>query len=290
VATKKTHIYEGLSTGKHYHGDLMGRAMYLLLALTGNWGKKGTGPTYWNSGPSTGVHLTEPRKRSGMEEVHELLGTVRQVLDAIRVEDPTRTDEIASAELAQRVSAMMGAHVPAAWLWYRHSGYRERWGNRNWHDPSMAREFDEYIKEALSKGWWMGVDLPREDRPPRVMIEVGGNLLRRTRGGQNMFLENLWPKVKTIVSVDVKMTKTGLHSDYVLPAAQQHERPHAHGYAGTMFFSLLEKATEPAGEALPEWQIFRRLSAKLAERGKARGFTEYKDWRGRTYHLDTLDG
>ena len=289
VASKRTHAYEGLATGKYYHGDLMGRSMYLLLALTGNWGKKGTGPTFWNSGPSTGVHLLQARRTSGAQEAKDLLTALRQVLDALEAEDPTRTDEIALTELAHRMSALDGWHVPTAWWLYYHCGYRDVWNRRDWHDPSMRREFDEYFREALDKNWWAGVTAPPPDKPPRVMIEVGGNLLRRTRGGQNMFLRNLWPQLKTIVSVDVKMSSTGLWSDYVLPAAQQHERPHAHGYAGTMFYSLLEKAVEPAGEALPEWQIFRRLCSRLAERAKAREFTQYQDGRGRTFRLDNLD-
>ena len=47
VATRKTKIFVGCNSGKSYHGDLMERAMALLLALTGNWGKKGTGVRSW---------------------------------------------------------------------------------------------------------------------------------------------------------------------------------------------------------------------------------------------------
>ncbi|MEE8347916.1 MAG: molybdopterin dinucleotide binding domain-containing protein, partial [Dehalococcoidia bacterium] len=100
---------------------------------------------------------------------------------------------------------------------------------------------------------------------------------------------HLWPKLKLIVSVDVRMSTTGLFSDYVLPAAQQYERPHVHGFAVNLFYTLLEKAVEPAGEAKPEWQIFRLLCRKLSERGKARGITEYKDGRGISYRLDNLE-
>jgi DMSO reductase family type II enzyme molybdopterin subunit len=289
VAAKKTHVYEGLSTGKYYHGDLMGRAMYLLLALTGNWGKKGTGPAYWNSGPSTGIYLNEPRKRGGSDEARELLDSLRLMLEALKAEDPTRTDEIAAVEMMQRVTSMMGAIFPPVWWWYYHCGYKDIWNKREWNDPSMKREFDEYITEALEKNWWAGVAIPLEDKPPRVIMEVGGNLLRRTRGGQTMFLKNLWPQLKLIVSCDVRMTTTGLFSDYVLPAAQQYERPHVNGLAATMFFNVLEKAVEPAGDSKPEWQIFRLLSRKLAERGKARGITEYQDARGRTFRLDNLE-
>ena len=47
VATRRTKIFIGWNSGKYYHGDLMERAMALLLGLTGNWGKKGTGTRSW---------------------------------------------------------------------------------------------------------------------------------------------------------------------------------------------------------------------------------------------------
>ena len=47
VATRKTKIFVGWNSGKYYHGDLMERAMALLLGLTGNWGRKGTGTRSW---------------------------------------------------------------------------------------------------------------------------------------------------------------------------------------------------------------------------------------------------
>ncbi len=289
VATKKTHVYEGLGTGKHYHGDLMARSMYLLLALTGNWGKKGAGPTYWNTGPSTAGLMDEARRTKDPNELVNLLRMMNQVIDAIKAEDPTMTDEIANVELMKRVSAMTGLLVPPVWWWYYHVGYKEIWNKREWHDPSMKREFDDYFQEALDRGWWAGVAGPLEDKPPRMMIEVGDNVLRRTRGGGTMFLKHLWPKLHTIVTVDPRMSATGMYSDYILPAAQQYERPSAMGLAHTLFFTLADKAVEPAGEALPEWQIFRLLSRKLAERAKAREFTEYQDARGRSYRLDNLE-
>src|SRR3972149_1297294 len=184
VATKKTHVYEGLATGKHYHGDLMGRSMYLLLALTGNWGKKGTGPTYWNVGPSTGGLLDEARRVGGPEELSQLIAAYNMLAEAAKAQDPTKTDEIAAIDGLANASAVLGPLVPAA---------------------------------------------------------------------------------------------------------QQYERPSAMGLSHTMFFNMADKAVEPAGESKPEWQIFRLLCRKLAERGIARGITEYEDCRGVTHRLDNLE-
>jgi len=289
VATKRTHVYEGLGTGKHYHGDLMGRAMYLLLALTGNWGRKGTGPAYWSVGPSTAGLFDEARRTGGKEELANILAGYRAMIDAFKAQDPSRTDEIAAIEILKQMSVAQGHYVPPVWWWYYHCGFRDVWNRRDWQDPSMVREFDEYFDEAMERGWWAGIATPGADKPPRVMIEVGDNLLRRGRGGQTMFRTHLWPQLTTIVSVDVRMSTTALWSDYVLPAAQQYERPSAMGLSHTLFFNMLDKAVEPAGEALPEWQVFRLLARKLGERGVARELTEYRDAAGRVFRLDTLE-
>ncbi|MCH7510769.1 MAG: molybdopterin-dependent oxidoreductase [Chloroflexi bacterium] len=289
VASKKTHVYEGLATGKHYHGDLMGRSMYLLLAMTGNWGKKGTGPTYWNVPPSTAGQLDEMRRSGTREELEQLLAGYDGMLEAVKAQDPTQSTELAAIEGLKQVTAATSKLVPPVWWWYYHVGFRELWNKRDWHDPSMKREFDDYFNEALEKGWWQGVAMPLEDQPPRVMMHVGDNLLRRARGGKTMFLKHLWPKLKCIFTIDVRMSTTAMYSDYVLPAAQQYERPSAMGLAHTLFFTMADKAVEPAGEAKPEWQVFRLLCRKMTERAKARGMTEYQDRRGNVYSLEDLE-
>src|SRR5450759_2288443 len=55
VAGKRTHLLMGFNSMKYYHGDLMERSIMLLLGLTGNWGKKGTGPKTWATGMMDGI-------------------------------------------------------------------------------------------------------------------------------------------------------------------------------------------------------------------------------------------
>ncbi|NIU60545.1 MAG: hypothetical protein GWN66_01440, partial [Pseudomonas stutzeri] len=50
-------ILLGWTLGKSYHGDLMERAICLLLALTGNWGKHGAGVRSWAVGMFDGQFL-----------------------------------------------------------------------------------------------------------------------------------------------------------------------------------------------------------------------------------------
>jgi len=48
IATKRTMIILGWNSAKYYHGDLIERAQSLVLALSGNWGREGTGSAGWN--------------------------------------------------------------------------------------------------------------------------------------------------------------------------------------------------------------------------------------------------
>lgn len=289
IGTRRTFVYEGLGTGKHYHGDLMERAMYLLLALSGNWGKKGTGTTFWAPGPGAGGVRNERARGAGPASTAV---AIRGMLDAIKQQDPTMTDEIAAVEMAMQASAAARTTAPPAFWWYRHGGYKELWNNRAYHDPSMARDFDEYFKEAQDKQWWTGVDRPRENVTPLVFMEAGGNMLRRIRGGQSILFKRFWPNLKLIVHIDNRMASTGLFADYVLPAAQQYERV-SNAWGGGMHAvktGFADKAVEPAGESMTEWQMFRLLARKITERAKARGFTEYQHtYTGQTHKLDDLE-
>ncbi len=73
VATRKTKIFIGWSSGKYYHGDLMERAMALLLGLTGNWGKRGTGTRSWAIMGMDGAAFMPRKDAPGQEAAQRLI-------------------------------------------------------------------------------------------------------------------------------------------------------------------------------------------------------------------------
>ncbi len=292
VGTRKTKIFIGWNSGKYYHGDLMERAMALLLGLTGNWGKKGTGTRSWAVMAMDGYAFMHRKQGAGQEAAQKLIANLIGMRRMLATADPTMTPEMIqnrAAEIAAELGGL-GNMVPPAFLWYYQYGYKERWNNPDNHDPSMKRTFDEYVTEAVEKGWWdPSYSQAYQQVEPRVIIEAGGNLLRRQRGGQNVLLEHLWPKLKMFVSVDYRITTTGLYSDYILPAAQHYEKignsmPSIHH----LNYVLCDRAAAPVGEALPDMEIGLRLIEKLEERAKARGFTQYTDRKGNLRTLDDL--
>lgn len=285
IASKRTKMVCSLSNaGKHYHGDLMERAQLLLFGLTGNWGKQGTGVQAWLTGMFDGWFTVAAKQNRGPSEVAAIVDMQENMIENAMKEDPTLTPAILAIE-ASKASTGTGM-VPPIFFWYYHAGCKDAWERKEWHDPSMKRPFTEYFNEAVENNWWIGVDYPKKEHVPRVLIECGGNVLRRTRGGSKMLLEHLWPNLNMIVSMDIRMSTTGLFSDYVLPIANQYEKigfgiPSTH----TMNLTFCDRAIEPPGEAVNEWEAFRRLTEKLEERARARNFEAYKDARNGDHDL-----
>ncbi len=285
VSRKRTHAVAGGTSLKYFHADLMVRSVILLLGLTGNWGRKGSGIGCWSVGMLDGMFLLREKAEAGTEHTRQILDMRQAAMEIIGAQDPTATEEIRSIELVCQ-SATLSAVTPPAFFWYRHCGYRQNWNRREWNEPTMRRPFDDYMREAVERGWWDNVRLIPEDVPPRVLFQAGGNTLRRTRGGQNMLLRNLWPKLRMIVTLDWRMSTTALHSDIVLPVTNSYESPRFHiptPHMLSLFYS--DRSADPPGEAKSEWDICRLLAEKLSERANARGMGEYTTRSGTTCDL-----
>ena len=292
VATRKTKIFIGWNSGKYYHGDLMERSMALLLGLTGNWGKKGTGTRSWAIMGLDGQVFLARKEAAGQEAAQKHIAGLIAMRRLLAAEDPTLTTEMIQnrgASMAVELGGL-GSATPPAFLWYHQYGYKERWNDPENNDPSMKRSFDEYVQEATEKGWWD----PRfaevfQKVEPRVLFEAGGNMLRRQRGGQKLLLEHLWPKLSMFITCDYRMTTTGLYSDYILPAAQHYEKlgnsmPSVHH----MNFVLCDRAAPPPDQALPDYEIGIRILEKIEERAAARGLKEFTDLSGNLRSLEGL--
>jgi len=287
VASRRTRLSMGMSAAKYYHGDLISRSAILLLALTGNWGKKGTGTGSWNSftfdGTSTVIAKTKPGVEGGME----VLELARMIREQLVQQDPTLTGELAD----RAVWRMTGGTfmTPPVFFWYHQAGFRERWNRREWNDPAMKRSFDEYFQEASEQETWKAAAEAAATKPARVLLEIGGNTLRRTRGGKKAVFENLWPKLEKVVCMDYRMSETALHADIVLPAAQHYEKagfPIAGPY--TMSLAISQTATPPYAEARSEWEMLGALSKKIGERAGERGLESYTHKDGLPRRYDEL--
>ena len=287
IAAGRTSVLLGFNSAKYYHGDLMERAMCLVLALTGNWGKKGAGIGVAVTGMFDGGFLFAMKPVPGREIFRAILNMRGNVLNGMRANDPGLTEAAAAIQM-QQAGAGNGHGAVPAFLWYHHTAQAERWAHRDWSDPSMRKPLAEYVDEAVDKGWWRGLSRPEKSHQPRVMFEIGTNWARRMRGGRAAYAPIL-DGLKLLVCVDWRMSGSALQADIVLPAAAPYEKP---GFAQpspqTLTLTFSDKCVDPAGEARPEWEVFAQLARTIEERAKARGFVEYTDSRGAAHRLDDL--
>jgi len=247
---KSAMIFASWGSNKNYHSDLHNRAKALLLALSGHIGKPGCGFRATTWWwPEEAVKLFFPTG----------LGKGRQNV------------------------------VASTALFYKyHWGLQDLLGKDEWSDREhMKRTMEEYIEESLKKGW-MRLSPPKE-KSPKILIECGGNVLRRIRA-HHRALEHLWPKLELVVTIDFRPNNTVLHSDIVLPGVTQYEKTdmkYIPCYSPYMCWQ--EKAVEPLYESKEEWEIFALLSEKIQQKAKQKGVTEAFDTLYReTRRLDTL--
>jgi len=259
---------------KYYHGNLMERAQALVFALTGNYGKKGSGfvgfPFLTLDGLDEFV--------LGMFDLplRALIGASAMV-DEARLKLAGYTDEMVIYE-RDRQNSELGLSASGALFWYIHGGLLEASDKLQDWDPYLKRPVREVLEESLAKGWqhvW-----PKPGNDPRVFFSLVSNPLRRIRS-YPLVMKHLWPKLRTIVTIDWRMTSTAMHSDYVLPAAGWYERTEHKWVTPLMpFLHGGEKATT-FYEAKSEWEMFALLTQSVEKRAAARGIKGFTDRNGR---------
>jgi DMSO reductase family type II enzyme molybdopterin subunit len=270
AAAPRAMIFASWGACKHHHSDLFQRAMILLMALTGNQGKAGSGvrvAAWWGL---DGLAWMAGARPSFME-------ILRILPKAIRGLTPRDYEELFT-EYSEKEP-----NTPLMPFLYVHGGYREMWSRPDLADPVLPRGLDEYMRQSIDRGWTKLH--PSEDREPRALIFTGSNPLRRWPAPQHA-LRHLWPKLDLVLAVNFRMSTTARHADYVLPAAAYYEK-HGIKYAQTYlpYVVVSDQAVKPLGEAKSEWEIYGLLSERVAARARERGVTDVRGFKDRRHDL-----
>lgn len=266
---------------KYYHGNLIERTQALVFALTGHYGKKGSGfvgfPFLVHDGLDGAIlSVIEPADRL------RLVGGA--LLDGLRLRRAGYTEEMVAYERSRK-RYELGVITSGALFWYVHGGLLAASDALEQWDPHLRRPVRDVLLESLSKGWQHVSPSPGDD--PRMLFVYGSNPLRRVRC-YPLLLENLWPKLRTIVTLDWRMTSTALHSDYVLPVAAWYERTEHKWVTPLMPFVHAGQKITSFYEARSDWEILSRLARAVQERARARGLRSFTDRQGRTRPLADL--
>jgi len=267
-------IYASWGACKNYHSDLFQRAMALLMAITGNQGRKGGG-----------LRVASWWEMKGADELGG--GNYRPPL--------TEIVKLAAKGLGrglgptdwEQVYTDYSRHYPITPLMpflYHHAGYDAVWNDAKRQDPTLPGTLDQYMREAVEKGW-LPIHPPPGTRP-RVFIFSGSNPLRRWPSPQTA-KQNLWPKLDLIVSTNFRWSTSTLHSDIVLPVASYYEKYGIkYGVSAMPYMVVSEPATPPLGESKCDFEVFGTLARRVSERARARGLTQpVKGPKGRPLDL-----
>ncbi len=241
---------------KFLHADLAQRAQILLASLTGNLGRSGGG---WRAG---GFFAPEGFALLGMQE---RLGLVDLATFAAKnYVNPAETEHFFARYF-----------VPGS-IWHQvHGGLQAVSGSQHNGDASAPRPATEYLREAIAKQWFPVI--PPPGRAPQVIVSIFGNVLRHSRNNTQL-LASLWPKVKLVVDVNFRINETGRWADIILPAAYWYEKTDLKYLVSFIpYVHLGDRAVPPLGEAKPEWEIFARLGAAVAEAARRRNLAPYVD-------------
>ncbi len=275
-----------LNWGKMYHGNLIERATALVFVLCGQIGKRGAG-----------------LNGQGTFNLDFSLGAIEQrgdqVIAASKGADPRYatwreegyTDEMIVYEYVREAYAK-GAVSASSLFYYVHGGMLELSDkNYSW-DPYLnsngGKKPGDYLRHALEKGWQFVTPKPGKD--PRVMFAMGGDFLRRVRA-THVVLDTLLPKLWLLVTVDWRMSGTGMYSDYILPACGWYEKASLRmGGGGTIhpYSHANNQTMEPLYDSKNEWEIFCLLAKKIEERAAQRGVVTFKDRSGKERRLDNI--
>jgi anaerobic selenocysteine-containing dehydrogenase len=271
---------------KYYHGNLIERGQALVFALSGHYGKKGSGlvgfPWLDHDGIESFVRSMFSIKDMLNPTAMRIIG--KTIADTARWKLAGYSDEMIVHEQGRDILAS-GRMTSGALFWYVHGGLLEASEKLQDWDPYLKRPVREVLAESFAKGWqtvW-----PKPGNDPKVMFSLGSNPLRRIRC-YPLLLEHLWPKLDTVVTLDWRMTSTALQSDYVLPAAGWYEHSEHKWVTPLMpYIHSGEKATT-FYEARSDWEILSRLTIEIDRRAKERGLASYVDRRGDVRPLHNL--
>jgi len=261
---KRPMVLSSWGSNRFLHSDQMNRAKILCLSLKGAVGRKGAG--YHSTGWIETGGL-------GIGEHTGLRGRLALFMNM----DPGRLFELAVDRVRGRISAQrmtwelageMGEDFAcltnAASLNLAYQGVADDLDREQ--AALYPRPLTEYDREAREKGW-----MPRfPTKQARAWVTGGNNVLRRSNLPQRS-LEHLWPELELIVDVNPKFTFTGMHADYLLPAAGYYEkRGIKYAVAYIPYLHYCDAAVEPIGESKNEWEIYWKLAQEVQRAAKER--------------------
>jgi DMSO reductase family type II enzyme molybdopterin subunit len=281
-------ILSSWGSNRYLHSDLMNRAKILCLSLKGAIGKRGAGLNSTGWFGIDGFDFFAEKKYSG------LLGSLDLIARGLGPQEAYETAMALATRKKTMMETMYGLARKAgdemcitnsASFNLRHQGIADVLDEESL-AAGYPRKLSEYDAEAREKNW---MPVYPEKEAPKVWFTGGNNVLRRTNLPQRM-LEHLWPQMDLIIDMNPKLTFTGMHADYLLPAAGYYEKPGIkYPVAYVPYLHYCSEAIKPIGEAKNEWEIYALLAERIEKFAKERNLPPVSACGKRDVDLKTLN-
>jgi DMSO reductase family type II enzyme molybdopterin subunit len=247
-------FYPSWGSNKSYHADLLQRALILVSALRGQQGRSGGGVRFSAWLPLEGGSTLVPGSSPPWWQ--------RQLLRLVK--PAPRTLEAAIAGASQDALTWTPSHL----FLHVHGGLAPL-QDADPRGEELPRSPRDYLDEALARGFTRV--LPAPDRTPRVLVTSGVNPLRRWPA-PDVVRRVLWPKLRTIATIDFRLSTTATQADLFLPAAGYYEkRGIKYAMALLPYLVVGDQAVAPLGESRDEWHVMMELARHVQQRARARG-------------------
>jgi DMSO reductase family type II enzyme molybdopterin subunit len=288
AAAERPMVLSSWGSNRYLNSDLINRAKILCLSLKGAIGKKGAGYH------STGWVGIDGFGRAASESGEGFLGRLRSFAGIFGTAYTfgMLVDTIAGKKSEAQFQHKLSKHLTSgedscltnsASQNYDFQGIAEDLAREQ--DHLYPRPLASYVAESKQKGW---MPTRPAKTPPRVWVTGGSNVLRRSNLPQRM-LEHVWPNLELVVDVNQKHTFTGLHADYLLPAAGYYEKPGIkYSVAYVPYLHYCDSAVRPVGESKDEWEIYWLLAQEVQRIARERDLSPSAGCGEQTVDLQTF--
>lgn len=262
ATAKRPMVLSSWGSNRYFHSDLMNRAKILCLSLKGAVGRKGSGyqSTGWVGLDGFGIASALPDAGAGSiaSLLVTLLGYGGMFNMAVDLITQRKTMQEFHREITEKALNFPEAcSTNSVSVNYKYQGIKD---DLNREQAGLyPHSLDEYVEESTAKKW---MPTPRPEQI-KAWITGGNNVLRRTNLPQRM-MEHMWPQLDLVVDVNQKLTYTGMHADYLLPAAGYYEKQcYKYTVAYIPYLHFCDAAVPPLAESKNEWEIYFLLAEKM---------------------------
>jgi nitrate reductase alpha subunit len=261
---KPAMIIGGGGANHWFHNDVNNRSMILLLSLTGNIGKEGSGFNQYTGqykvwltglGKYGRILKSRPENTTLFVWVHyytELWKLNKSLSDIVKMIESGQLTKL-PGPLPEVFQEPVSAN------------------------PKDARGYRNYLLiKALANGWMPLY--PQPPKRPKAMFIWRGNFLNQAKGGFKV-LE--WfkdeSKLELVVVIDFRVNSTALFADYILPAATWYEKFDIETTPMHVYLQAQNAAVPPLGEAKHDFYIFKVLAKAISEEARRLGGVKWYD-------------